>query len=132
MALRGRCEKRTRQRGAVLIEAAIIAPIAFALVFGAMELGYAYFGKLTVEHMSVAGARAASGSANDYLADYNTLQAVKDVPYGRWRDYEPEDTLRFYALRLHEIGMVKTNPNTIVERGADWRFLNELKRELKG
>ena len=61
-----------------------------------------------------------------------TLQAVKDVPYGRWRDYEPEDTLRFYALRLHEVGMVKTNPNTIVERGADWRFLNELKRELKG
>jgi hypothetical protein len=79
MALRGRCERRTRQRGAVLIEAAIIAPIAFALVFGAMELGYAYFGKLTVEHMSVAGARAASGSANDYLADYNTLQAVKDA-----------------------------------------------------
>jgi TadE-like protein len=82
MAVRGRCDKRTRQRGAVLIEAAIIAPIAFALVFGAMELGYAYYGKLTVEHMSIAGARAASGSANDYLADYNTLQAVNDAKTG--------------------------------------------------
>lgn len=79
MSLRGRFEKRARQRGAVLIEAAIIAPIAFALVFGAMELGYAYFGKLTVEHMSIAGARAASGSANDYLADYSTLHAISDA-----------------------------------------------------
>jgi hypothetical protein len=68
-----------RQRGAVLVEAAIIAPIAIALVFGCMELGYAYFGKLTVEHMSIAGARAASGSANDYLADYNALSAVEDA-----------------------------------------------------
>jgi hypothetical protein len=71
-----------RERGAILVEAAIIAPIAIALVFGAMELGYAYYGKLTVEHMSIAGARAASGSANDYLSDYNTLQAVKDARTG--------------------------------------------------
>ena len=80
MSTRRAGAKRTRsaprERGAVLVEAAIIAPIAIALVFGAMELGYAYYGKLTVEHMSIAGARAGSGSANDYLADYNTLQAV--------------------------------------------------------
>jgi Flp pilus assembly protein TadG len=74
-----RTRSRIRERGAILVEAAIIAPIAIALVFGAMELGYAYYGKLTVEHMSIAGARAASGSANDYLADYNMLQAVEDA-----------------------------------------------------
>ncbi len=44
-----------------------------------MELGYAYFGKLTVEHMSIAGARSASGSANDYLSDFNTLQSINDA-----------------------------------------------------
>ena len=82
MSKRGGTDKRTRQRGAVLIEAAIIAPIALALVFGAMELGYAYYGKLTVEHMSIAGARAASGSANDYLADYSTLQAITSAKTG--------------------------------------------------
>jgi Flp pilus assembly protein TadG len=71
-----------RERGAILVEAAIIAPIAIALVFGAMELGYAYYGKLTVEHMSIAGARSASGSANDYLSDYNMLQAIKDAKGG--------------------------------------------------
>ena len=53
------------------------------------------------------------------------------VPYGQWRDYDPEDTLRFYALRLHEAGMINSSPNTIIAEGTDWRFLNELKRELK-
>jgi hypothetical protein len=66
----------------VLVEAAIITPIVIALVFGTMEMGYAYYGKLTVEHMSIAGARAASGNANDYLSDYNTLQAVEDAATG--------------------------------------------------
>src|SRR6187401_2326868 len=87
MSRRGRFDEertrsRIRERGAILVEAAIIAPIAIALVFGAMELGYAYYGKLTVEHMSIAGARAGSGSANDYLSDYNTLQAVADARSG--------------------------------------------------
>ena len=42
-----------------------------------------------------------------------------------------EDTLRFYALRLHEAGMIKSSPQKIIADGTDWRFLNELKRELK-
>jgi NitT/TauT family transport system substrate-binding protein len=60
------------------------------------------------------------------------LQSLKEIPYGRWRNYDPEDTIRYYALRLHEAGMVKSAPNKIIAQGADWRFLNELKRELKG
>jgi NitT/TauT family transport system substrate-binding protein len=62
--------------------------------------------------------------------DY-ALQALTEVPYDRWREYDPEDTLRFYALRLHEAGMIRTSPNQILADGADWRFLNEIKRELK-
>ena len=38
------------------------------------------------------------------------LQAMKEIPYGRWREYDPEDTMRFYALRLHEVGMIKSAP----------------------
>jgi NitT/TauT family transport system substrate-binding protein len=68
------------------------------------------------------------GVAKHY--DY-ALQAMKDVPYGRWREYDPEDTVRFYALRLHEADMVNSTPNEIIAEGTDWRFLNELKRELK-
>jgi NitT/TauT family transport system substrate-binding protein len=59
-------------------------------------------------------------------------QAMRDIPFGRWRDYNPEDTVRFYALRLHEAGMVKSTPQKILAQGTDWRFLNELKKELKG
>ena len=63
--------------------------------------------------------------------DY-ALQAMKEVPYGRWRQYNPEDTVRFYTLRLHEAGIVKASPQKIIADGTNWRFLNELKKELKG
>ncbi len=63
--------------------------------------------------------------------DY-ALQALRDVPYAKWREYDPEDTLRFYALRLHEVGMIKSSPQKILAQGTDWRFLKELKKELKG
>jgi len=62
--------------------------------------------------------------------DY-ALQTLRELPYDRWREYDHEDTLRFYALRLHEIGMIKSSPQKIIADGTDWRFLNELKRELK-
>jgi NitT/TauT family transport system substrate-binding protein len=60
------------------------------------------------------------------------LQTLKEIPYARWREYDPEDTVRFYALRLREAGMIKSNPNKIIADATDWRFMNELKRELKG
>jgi NitT/TauT family transport system substrate-binding protein len=59
------------------------------------------------------------------------LQAMRDIPYDKWREYDAEDTVRFYALKLHEAGMVKLGPQKIIAEGTDWRFLNELKRELK-
>jgi NitT/TauT family transport system substrate-binding protein len=62
--------------------------------------------------------------------DY-ALQTLTDLPYDRWWEYDPEDTMRFYALRLHEAGMISSTPNQLIAEGADWRFLNELKRELK-
>jgi NitT/TauT family transport system substrate-binding protein len=62
--------------------------------------------------------------------DY-ALQVMKDIPYGQWREYSAEDTLRFYALRLHEVGMIKSSPQKLLAQGTDWRFLNELKQELK-
>jgi NitT/TauT family transport system substrate-binding protein len=63
--------------------------------------------------------------------DY-ALQTLNEVPYNKWRDYDPEDTIRYFALRLREVGMIKSNPNKLIAEATDWRFLNELKRELKG
>jgi NitT/TauT family transport system substrate-binding protein len=62
----------------------------------------------------------------------DAVQTLADVPYNRWRDYDPEDTIRFYALRLREAGMLKSSPAKIVADGTDWRFLNEVRRELGG
>ena len=56
---------------------------------------------------------------------------LSDVPYDKWREYDPEDTMRFWALRLHEVGLIKSSPQKIIAGGTDWRFLDELKRELK-
>lgn len=63
--------------------------------------------------------------------DY-ALQTLKEVWYNKWRTYDVEDSIRFYSLRLREAGMIKSIPNKIIADGTDWRFLNELKRELKG
>ena len=63
--------------------------------------------------------------------DY-ALQVMKELPYGKWREFDPEDTIRFYALRLREAGMIKSSPQKLIAQGTDWRFVNELKKELKG
>ena len=62
----------------------------------------------------------------------HALETVASIPYDLWHDYDSEDTMRYYALRLHEAGMLSNNPNTLIAEGTDWRFLNELKREMKG
>ena len=62
--------------------------------------------------------------------DY-ALQTLKDVPYDRWREYDPEDTIRFYTLRMRDSGFIKSTPQKIIAESTDWRFLDELKRELK-
>ena len=60
------------------------------------------------------------------------LETLRDVPYDLWRqDYDAEDTVRFYALQLREAGMITSTPQKIIAEHTEWRFLNELKRELK-
>ena len=75
------------------------------------------------------GSWSMAGSRSDY--DY-ALQTLTELPYDSWRELDPEDTLRFYALcGCTRSGMIKSSPNKIIADGTDWRFLNELKRELK-
>jgi NitT/TauT family transport system substrate-binding protein len=62
--------------------------------------------------------------------DY-ALQTLRELPYGVWRDHDPEDTIRFFTLRMNEAGLIKADPQRIIARHTDWRFLNEVRRELK-
>ena len=57
-------------------------------------------------------------------------QGLDDVSYRVWRDYDSEDAVRFYALRMHELGMIKSSPDKIIAAGTDWRFIKEVRREL--
>ena len=59
------------------------------------------------------------------------LAVMKSAVYNRWREADPEDTIRFHALRLHEVGMIQSSPQKLIAQGTNWRFLNELKKELK-
>jgi len=59
------------------------------------------------------------------------LQALREISYAKWREYDADDTLRFFSLRLREANMIKSSPQKIIANGADWRFLKEIKRELK-
>jgi NitT/TauT family transport system substrate-binding protein len=62
--------------------------------------------------------------------DY-AFETLTSISYAQWREFDPEDALRFFALRLHEAGVITSTPNQLTAEGTDWRFLNELKRELK-
>jgi NitT/TauT family transport system substrate-binding protein len=77
-------------------------------------------------------ARAARQLVNDGrgIAYDFAFQTLNDNGY-KWREYDPEDTLRWYALRLSEVGLLKSSPQKMIANNTDWRFLNELRRELK-
>jgi NitT/TauT family transport system substrate-binding protein len=60
------------------------------------------------------------------------VQAMQEIPYDRWREYDAEDSIRFYALRMHQAGLIKSNPNKLIAKHTDWRFLQQLKKEMKG
>jgi NitT/TauT family transport system substrate-binding protein len=62
--------------------------------------------------------------------DY-ALETIQSIPNNRWHEYDAEDALPFFALRMHEAGLLSNSPNRLLSEGTDWRFVNELKRELK-
>lgn len=56
---------------------------------------------------------------------------LSEIPYDAWRTHDPAATMRFFSLRLRDAGLVKATPREIIARGSDFRFLDELRRELK-
>jgi len=56
---------------------------------------------------------------------------LREIPYGKWREYDVEDSVRFFALRMRDVGYVNASPQKIIAHGTNWGFLNEVKREHK-
>jgi NitT/TauT family transport system substrate-binding protein len=57
-------------------------------------------------------------------------ETLDDISYRSWRDYDAEDSVRFYALRARELGLIKSSPDKIIATGTDWRFIKEVRKEL--
>ncbi len=70
----------------------------------------------------------ARGVASNYD---HVRQSVREIGYDRWREYDPEDTMRFWSLRLREVGLIRSDPKKLLAIGTDWRFIRQIKRELK-
>jgi NitT/TauT family transport system substrate-binding protein len=67
-----------------------------------------------------------------FVKDYElALQTLREIRYDVWRDYDPEGSVLFYALRMQETGMIRSSPQEIIAKGTDFRFVTELERELK-
>jgi NitT/TauT family transport system substrate-binding protein len=139
-------ELRAKKVGHVVVNSAVDRP--WSQYFCCMVIGHRDFIRRypvatkrvvrailkTADLCALAPERAARGLVDKgFTEQYDyALQLMKDLPYGRWRDYSAEDTVRFYALRLREAGMIKSSPQKLIEQGTDWRFINALKNELKG
>lgn len=66
-----------RERGAVLVEFALIGTLLVSLAFGLVEFGMAWQDKMTVETAARAGARTGSSVGKDRLADYAIIEGVR-------------------------------------------------------
>src|SRR5262249_48555711 len=85
---------------------------------------------LGVDLCATGPARVARFMAARGLWNYDmTLQALHELPYGKLREIDVADSLRFWSLRLHDVGAIKSSPQKTIERGMDLRFVNELKKE---
>ena len=59
-----------------------------------------------------------------------TNEVIRDLSYD-WRELDPEETLRFFALRLADAKLIKSTPQQIIAQGSDFAFMRQMRTELK-
>lgn len=85
-----------RERGATLVEAAVVFPLLFLVLFALVEFGWAFKDSLSIGHGAREAARAGATFGNDPYANFLVLQEIEEVvdPVGiadglRVRVYNP-------------------------------------------
>lgn len=58
------------------------------------------------------------------------LQALTEMPHGRWREMDYAADVRFWAGQLNALGLVESKPDKILAASASLGFLSELKKEM--
>lgn len=66
----------TGDRGATLVEFAIILPIFVALLFGIIEFGLAFYSRTVVDDATQAGGRVGAAIGNDIDVDLKVLETI--------------------------------------------------------
>ncbi len=67
-----------QERGAVMVEMAIVVPIFVLLLFGMLEFGLAFKDKLAMTHAVTRASRDAAVLGNEDIADIEILRAFED------------------------------------------------------
>jgi len=56
-------------------------------------------------------------------------EVIKDLSYD-WREIDPEETLRYYALRLGDAKLIKMSSQQVIAQGSDFAYMRQLRSEL--
>lgn len=72
-------QRMNGDRGATLVEAALVTPVLLLFIFGIFEFGLAFRDYLTVANSARDGVRTASVAGADLDADYRTLAAIAEA-----------------------------------------------------
>jgi NitT/TauT family transport system substrate-binding protein len=82
--------------------------------------------KARAAHEYVARGFYATASPTD---EQITNEVIRDLSYD-WRELDPEETLRFFALRLADAKLIRSTPQQIIAQRSDFAYMRELKSEL--
>ena len=96
--MRSRVEEGGSERGAVLVEAALVFPLFLLLLFGLIEFGFIFKDTQTIDNMTRAGVlRVPSpGDSTDPDADYQILTSILGASFG----ITPKEVIIFDATSL--------------------------------
>jgi NitT/TauT family transport system substrate-binding protein len=71
-----------------------------------------------------------AGGFNSTTASPIDEEIIRDLSYD-WRELDPEESLRFFALRLADAKLIKSTPQQIIAQGSDFAFMREQRTALK-
>jgi len=78
-------------------------------------------------------ARAAHDAVASGLAAFADESLVRETigmcSYD-WRELDPENTLRFFALKLGDVRLIKSTPQQLIDKGTDLIYMRQLQKEL--
>jgi len=103
-----RRHRERSERGAAMVEFAIVVPLIVMLVFGALEFGLAFKSRLSYSHAVAGAARIGSVMGTDDGADFAILQAVEAGLVGA---VDPSSIDKVIIYKANPNGSMSTSQN---------------------